>query len=114
MTDGLKDLARISAMLRDRELGAVERIVSQLNAIQSDIARLQDAQSARRTDASIDTARLTGMDMSWLAETERRILRLRQQEAALRAAHETALGRARKAFGRADVTARIAGIKPPV
>ena len=114
MTSQIDDLARISAMLRDRDLGAVERIVAQLNAIRSDAAILENAMKERRSDAAVDAARLTGMDMRWMAETERRILRLRQQEATLRVAHEAALSKARKSFGRADVTARLQKVRPPV
>ena len=114
MTRQIEDLARISAMLRDRDLGAVERIVSQLTAIQADVARLEEARLARVSESAMDVARLTGMDMQWAAEIERRMTQLRQREAGLRAQHEVALTKARKSFGRADVTARLTGIKPTV
>ena len=114
MTRQIDDLARMSAMLRDRDLGAVEKIVTQLNAIRSDSAMLEDKLNERRADPTVDAARLTGMDMQWMAEIERRMLRLRQQEAVLRVAHEAALSQARKSFGRAEVAVRLQSIKPTV
>ena len=114
MNRQIDDLAHISAMLRDRDLKSVALIVSKLNAIRSDVAILEKPRKDRLSNAAIDLARLSGVDVRWMAETERRILRLRQQEAALRVSHESALARARQAFGRADVTARLAGVRRPV
>ena len=114
MTQGMADLAQISGMLRDRDLAAVERIIAHLNQIAADIARIEAARAARASNDAIDTARLTGMDVRWQSETERTIRILRQREAVLRVQHEAALSKVRLAFGRAEVTARLAGLKPPV
>ena len=114
MRHGLNDLARLSAMVRDRDLAAVERIVAQLGQIAADIGRIEAARAERARDGAFDTARMTGMDMRWQAECERAVRILRRREAALRAQHEVALTQARQSFGRADVTRRLAAVKPPV
>lgn len=105
--DDWEGLAEIAAMIRDREMGRVEAIVRHMDRIRADIAQIEDAGRAGRT-GEIDVARLTGADLAWAAWSQERLTRLQAQLATLRASHEAALSGARRAFGRADVTRRIA------
>lgn len=103
-TDQLGDLARLSGMVRDRDLAAVEKIVAQMRAIEADIARIREVQEQRHADDGIDAARLAGLDPVWLKWGEERLSRLYADLARLRVAHETALRSAKRSFGRAEVT----------
>lgn len=101
-----EQLAGIAGILRDRDLSRVEGIVRHMNRIRSDIATLEEAREAG-SRRGLDTARLTGADVAWMAWSQERLVRLQAQLAALRASHELALAEARRAFGRADVARRI-------
>ncbi len=102
--DQLGDLAKLSGMMRDRDLAAVEKIVAQMKVIEADIARIREVQDQRMSEDRLDTARLSGLDPVWLKWGEERLARLNGELARLRAAHETALRAARRSFGRAEVT----------
>ncbi len=102
--DQLVDLAKLSGMMRDRDLSAVEKIVVQMKELEADIARIREVQDRRMAEDRIDTARISGLDPVWLKWGEERLARLNGELARLRAAHETALRAARRSFGRAEVT----------
>lgn len=108
MKGRIEDLAGIAAILRDRDLGQVERVVAHMNRLAADIAMLTDARQARAADGTLDTARLAGADVAWEAWTERRLTLAQAQMATLRVSHETALAQARRSFGRYDVLDRMA------
>lgn len=108
MKGRIEDLVGIAAILRDRDLGKVERVVAHMNRLSADIARLNDACAARAADLSLDTARLAGADVAWEAWTEAKLRRAQAQMATLRVSHEAALAEARGSFGRADVMRQIA------
>lgn len=111
MKGRIEDLIGIAAILRDRDLGKVERVVAHMNRLSADIARLNEARAARAADPSLDPARLAGVDVAWEAWTEAKLRRAQAQMAALKVTHETALAEARRSFGRADVMREIAEIQ---
>ncbi len=105
--EGLSDLAAVSAMIRDRDLAAVEEIVAEIRRLEGDVARLRAVRDARLAEGALDAARLAGADPVWLAWSEERLMRLSMQIAHLRARHDSALAKARKSFGRAEVTREL-------
>ncbi len=112
-TDGMKDIAAISALLRDRDLSKVEGIVAQMRRIEAEAAAIREIRDRRLAQADLDAARLSGADPVWLAWAEERLTRSMAQLAQLRAGHEKALGAARRSFGRAEATAALAGLRRP-
>lgn len=113
-TEGLQDLAAISALMRDRDLARVEGIVAQMRRIESEAAALREMRDRRLAQADLDPARLAGADPAWLQWAEERLARSMAQLAQLRAGHEAALSAARRSFGRAEATAALAaGLRRP-
>ncbi len=112
-TDGMQDLAAISAMMRDRDLGRVEGIVAQMRRIEAEAAAIREIRDQRLGQADLDASRLAGADPVWLAWAEERLARSMAQLAQLRVSHEAALGAARRSFGRAEATAALARITRP-
>ncbi len=111
--DGLRDIAAISAMMRDRDLARVEGIVAQMRRIEAEAAAIREIRDQRLGQADLDAARLSGADPVWLGWAEERLSRSMAQLAQLRASHEAALAAARKSFGRAEATAALAGLRRP-
>lgn len=103
----LQNLSRLADMIRDRELAKVEKVVSHMNRLQGDIARMRTATESRHADPALDAARLSGAEIAWMGWTEAQLRRNQAQMAALRITHESALRDARKAFGRSDVLSRL-------
>lgn len=103
-TGQLDDLARLSGLVRDRDLAAVEKIVAQMRTIEADIGRIRQVQEQRHAETGIDAARVAGLDPVWLKWGEERLARLNADLARLRVEHETALRSAKRSFGRAEVT----------
>ncbi|SFG95628.1 hypothetical protein SAMN04488020_105120 [Palleronia marisminoris] len=108
MTGRMDDLAKLAGMVRDRELAKVETIMSQVTRLRGDIARLTESREARVASGELDLARVSGAELAWQAASEAELMRLNRQLAALLAQHDAALRAARRAFGRADVAARLA------
>lgn len=108
MKGRMGDLAKLAGMVRDRELAKVETIMSQVSRLRGDIARLTEAREVRVASRELDLARVSGAELAWQAASEAELMRLNRQLAALLAQHDAALRVARRAFGRADVAARLA------
>ena len=108
MKGRMDDLARLAAMVRDRDLAKVESVLAEIRVLRADIDRLREARAAREASGALDLARLTGVEVGWMKASEAEIIRKNMELARLMARHEAALNKARRAFGRADVAGRLA------
>lgn len=105
--DRMAGMADLAAMMRDRELAKVERIMTHIARLEADVATIRAARAAREGDGALDAARLSGADVAWTAWTDAELRTKEAQIAQLRVTHRDALAAARRAFGRSDVLSRL-------
>jgi len=117
-TDGrLLRLARLAAMLRDREAAALARCRNEADALAAEAQALRGMAAAPRPTAFNRAGRLQAME-AWRAAE---LGRINTRIAALRAEEADLAGRAARAVARAEVLQRLAaratgrsgGVRPP-
>ncbi|WP_172297632.1 hypothetical protein [Pseudoruegeria sp. HB172150] len=108
MNDGLKTLARLAGLIRDRELTRLNKLSEQRRKAESELSVSREARMRALSQAAPDPAHIAGSVEDWLrlnaAETGR--LSRAVSQAAAQAEGQGVV--ARRAFGRADALERLA------
>lgn len=104
----LETLAEIAAMLRDAELARLQKLERDRSEIEEQRQALHRDRIRAMASLEPDPARMAGADIRWQGWAAGQMHALAIRETSAAAAAERQKVEARRAFGRADVLARLA------
>ncbi|MGR3756402.1 MAG: hypothetical protein ACU0AT_04135 [Tranquillimonas sp.] len=106
-------LSALAGMCRDSDAARLAANEARMRALRHEIEGLRGAQAERARCRALDPSRLSGADIHWSRENDRRIRRMLSRLAALAAERETLLAAARRSFGRSEALETLVKRLPP-